>query len=161
MPVLLEAPSPTPVADPADPVVDPATGIGGCVRTDAPAPPSVEADLAHLTELLADHDIEGARAWSQELLRRWPDHPRAQHWAYVLAPTVARVVPRKYPPRRRDLEREWLKQHGHEYAGLWVVLYEDRLLAADPERAKAVELARQVPCDGEPFLHHVGPIPKG
>ncbi len=152
MPVLLEAPPTSHAPDDR--------GADISAETQPPAPVSAEADLAHLTELLADHDIDGARAWSQELLRRWPENTEVTHLAYVLAPPVARVVPRKYPPRRRDLEWEWLKEHGPEYAGLWVVLYEDRLLAADPDPAKALAEARKIPCPGPPLLHLAGPVRK-
>lgn len=33
-------------------------------------------------------------------------------------------------------EREWIKQHRHEYAGQWVALDGDRLIAASPNQAE-------------------------
>jgi hypothetical protein len=33
-------------------------------------------------------------------------------------------------------ERAWIKEHGHEYAGQWVALDGDRLIAASPNQAE-------------------------
>lgn len=56
-------------------------------------PPELVADLKRLGEMLAEGDVEGARAWVSELQTRWPESERVRHYARVLAPPTVRVVP--------------------------------------------------------------------
>lgn len=42
-------------------------------------------------------------------------------------------------------ERQWVKDHKHEYAGQWVALDGDRLIAASPNR---MEISAAVKADG-------------
>lgn len=45
--------------------------------------------------------------------------------------------------KRWELERAWLKQHRVEYAGQWVALWGNRLLAAGPDAQKVYRQAQQ------------------
>ena len=56
-------------------------------------------------------------------------------------PTRTRPKPpwppaRRVPYKDRTLEAQWLGKHRAEYAGEWVAVYDDRLIAhdADPDR---------------------------
>jgi hypothetical protein len=102
------------------------------------ASPGTDDELDQkLTQLRADLSnsrVTEARAMVQEMEARWPDSKRVQYWARVLAPPV--VIPTTGPDPRsrpRDRERAWLREHGHEYPGCWLAVYEDRLIAADPD----------------------------
>jgi hypothetical protein len=80
----------------------------------------------------------------KELQARWPDSPRVQYWARVLAPPE--VVPtsgRDPRSRPRDRERAWPREHAREYPGCWLAVYEDRLIAADPDLAVVYSAVRQ------------------
>ena len=46
----------------------------------------------------------------------------------TVAPNVPRIVG-TYTPKDRSKENEWVRQHRDEYAGQWVALDGDRLLA--------------------------------
>lgn len=59
------------------------------------------------------------------------------------APLDKRVACEPMPDRIR--EREWVKAHKQEYAGQWVALDGDRLVAASPDR---LELSKAVKADG-------------
>lgn len=56
------------------------------------------------------------------------------------APQPAKAPRDKRLPDRPALddtrEREWIKEHRHEYAGQWVALDGDRLVAASPSQAE-------------------------
>jgi hypothetical protein len=89
--------------------------------------------------------VPEAREAVKELEARWPEDPRVQHWARVLALPVARVVTEADPRSRpRDRERAWLKQHAEEYPGCWLAVYEDRLVAADPDLGVVFQEVRRV-----------------
>jgi Family of unknown function (DUF5678) len=90
------------------------------------------ADLRHLNDLLERERIEEARRYVKELQQRWPDAERVQHYAHVLAPPVARSRPDlKTRPMHRELA--WVREHAHEHPGCWLAVFEDRLVAADPD----------------------------
>ncbi len=91
------------------------------------------ADLQHLLDLLERDRVEDARWRVKELEQRWPASERVQHYARVLAPPVVRARP-DIPARSSEREWKWLEEHGHEYPGCWLAIYEDRLIAADPDR---------------------------
>jgi len=61
-------------------------------------------------------------------------------------------------------EMKWLEEHKHEYAGQWVALDGDRLIAASPIRA---EISVAVKADGAklPLIHRIAspdePLPIG
>lgn len=68
----------------------------------------------------------------------WQEHlPKAK------APRDKRVPCEPMPDRTR--EHEWVKAHKQEYAGQWVALDGDRLVAASPDR---LELSKAVKADG-------------
>jgi hypothetical protein len=98
-------------------------------------------DLQHLRDLLEEGDVEGARAWVRGLEERWPESGRVRHYAHVLAPPEARVRS-DIKGRRLDQEWEWLRQHGHEYPGCWLAVFEDQLVAADPDYHAVVAQTR-------------------
>ena len=43
-----------------------------------------------------------------------------------------------YDPQQ---DHDWLREHGHDYAGCWVAVHRGRLLAADPDLGRVMELA--------------------
>ncbi len=60
-------------------------------------------------------------------------------------PMTPKFAGRTSPPKDRSQEREWLAQHRHEYAGQWIALDGDRLIAHDAEYepvSQAVKAAR-------------------
>jgi hypothetical protein len=103
---------------------------------------SLAEDLQRLRELLDEGRIEAARRFVKELEPRWPGSERVRHYAHVLAPPVARRLP-GIKGRSRDREFAWLKQHGHEYPGCWLAIFEDRLVASDPDRQVVIAKARK------------------
>jgi hypothetical protein len=100
------------------------------------------ADLQHLRDLLEGVRIGEARRFIKELEQRWPDSERVRHYAHVLQPPKVRSRP-DIPARSREREWKWLEEHGHEYLGCWLAIYEDRLIAADPDRRVVTAKARQ------------------
>jgi hypothetical protein len=129
------------------------------------APPSVDVtadeaalakDLQQLRELLDEGHIEAARRFVKELEPRWPDSERVRHYARVLAPPIARRRPDS-KPRSVDREWAWLEQHGHEYPGCWLAIYEDRLVAADPDYQVVVAKAREALGTKGALLFHQPP----
>src|SRR5207244_12293467 len=101
------------------------------------------ADLQHLRGLLEHDRGEEARRFVKELQPRWPESERVKHYAHVLAPPKVRLRP-DIPARSLEREWKWLEEHRHEYPGCWLAVYEDRLIAADPDRGVAVAKAREV-----------------
>ena len=47
--------------------------------------------------------------------------------------------PPREPMKDRTRERQWIKEHKHEYAGQWVALDGDRLIAASPVQQEVWE----------------------
>jgi hypothetical protein len=90
------------------------------------------ADLRQLYDLLERERIDEARRYVKELEQRWPDAERVQHYAHVLAPPVAQSRP---DLKTRSMHRElaWVREHAHEYPGCWLSVFEDQLVAADPD----------------------------
>jgi hypothetical protein len=113
---------------------------------------TVEKDLLQLSDLLERADIEGARALVQVLAAKWPASERVQHFARVLAPPVVSVRPGK-PGHSRQRERAWLREHGREYAGCWLALLGDQLVAADPDPAVVLATLRGRPEEQDVLLH--------
>lgn len=59
-----------------------------------------------------------------------------------------------------EAEMRWLREHGREYAGRWVVLDADRLVASGVEAKPLLEEARRQGIE-VPFLARVEPEPEG
>lgn len=57
-------------------------------------------------------------------------------------PLTPRFVRRTQPPRDRTAEYQWVAQHRDEYAGQWVALNGNQLLAHDLEYEPVVAAAR-------------------
>lgn len=110
-------------------------------------------DLQHLLDLLEGERVEDARLFVKQLEQQWPDAERVRHYAHVLAPPVARSRP-DLPARSRAQELRWIKEHAHEHPGCWVAIYEDRLIAADPDRRVVVAKAREVLGEEGALLFH-------
>jgi hypothetical protein len=78
------------------------------------------------------------------------------------APRDKRLPPE--PMKDRSREMDWLAAHRHEYAGQWVALDGDRLIAASPSRA---EISVAAKADGAdlPLIHRIAapdePLPMG
>jgi hypothetical protein len=113
--------------------------------------PELEADLQRLVRLVEESRVEEARALAPALAAKWPDSPGIRHLARVLEPP--KILPNRPGPRGRHLDREyaWLQAHAREYPGCWLAVYEDRLLAADPDR-RVVTAAARAALGDEPAL---------
>jgi hypothetical protein len=129
------------------------------VGTEDPDYPLTAEQLEHRLTQLREHvsngQISEARADIQQMAVRWPDSERVQHWARVLAPPE--VVPTTGPDPRsqpRDRERAWLREHGLEYPGCWLAVYEDSLIAADPDLRAVRAEARQKLGHRTALLHY-------
>ena len=119
------------------------------------------ADLQQLRDLLEYDRVEEARRFVKELEQRWPDAERVQHYAHVLAPPTVRMRP-DLTFRRMDREWDWLRAHRQDYPGCWLAIYEDRLIAADPDRRVVVAKARELLGEEGVLLFHqpAEPLPK-
>lgn len=100
------------------------------------------ADLQHLRDLLEADRVPEARHFVKELEQRWPDAERVQHYARVLEPPKVRMRP-DLPARSSEQEIKWLQEHAREYPGCWLAIYEDRLIAADPDLQVVITKAEQ------------------
>ena len=100
------------------------------------------ADLQHQRDLLEADRVTEARRFVKELEQRWPEAERVQHYALVLAPPKVRMRP-DLPARSSEQEIQWLQEHAREYPGCWLAVYEDRLIAAGPDRRVVVDQAEQ------------------
>jgi hypothetical protein len=102
--------------------------------------------------------VPEARVAVKELEARWPESPRVQYWARVLALPTSRVVTEPDPRSRpRDRERAWLREHAHEYPGCWLAVFEDRLIAADPDLEVVLTEADRTP-EGQHSVLYMQPI---
>lgn len=112
------------------------------MRAEVETQNSLEAALDRLKDLVEGSRVSEARAFVGMLEARWPDSPRVQHWARVLAPP--RVIPGP-DIKGRSLRREhdWLRDHANEYPGQWVSVYEDRLVASGPDLQEVVARTRE------------------
>jgi len=128
--------------------------VGGSIVEPTPAgrESDLTADLARLLALLDRGEVEEARAWVKELERRWPDAERVRHFARVLAPTQVSV---RRGERGRSLEREhaWLRAHARDYPGCWLAIFEDRLIAANPDLNAVLAATREIPGAERALLH--------
>jgi hypothetical protein len=111
------------------------------------------AGLQHLRDLLERARVEEARRYVKELEQRWPEAERVRHYAHVLAPPKVRLRP-DIPARSREREWKWLEEHGHEYPGCWLAIYEDRLISADPDRRVVTTRATEVLGEESYLLFH-------
>jgi hypothetical protein len=108
----------------------------------------IRADLSH------GGRVPEARAAVKELQARWPEDERVQYWARVLAPPQFIPTPEAHRNTRPiDREREWLIQHRGEYPGCWVAVYEDRLIAADPDLGVVLAETRRQLGDKDAVLY--------
>jgi len=61
--------------------------------------------------------------------------------------TLPRIIATNLPIKDRSREAHWLQQHKEEYAGQWVALAGDRLVASGNDLKQVANAARQL---GEP-----------
>ena len=118
------------------------------------------ADLRHLRDLLEADRVPEARRFVKELEQRWPAAERVQHYARVLEPPKVRMRP-DLPARSREREWKWLEEHGREYPGCWLAVYEDRLIAADPDRRTVMAKAEQALGEETYLIFHQPGSPQG
>jgi hypothetical protein len=111
------------------------------------------AGLQHLRDLLERSRVEEARRYVKELEQRWPEAERVRHYAHVLAPPKVRLRP-DIPARSRKQEWQWLEEHGPEYPGCWLAIYEDRLIAAHPDRRVVTTRATEILGEERYLLFH-------
>jgi hypothetical protein len=109
-------------------------------------------DLNRLRSLLEQGDVEGARSFVKELEAKWPESPRVQHFAHVLAPPE--FLGRR-PGGGRSLkpEHDWLRAHAREYPGCWLAIHGDRLIAADPDLDIVLDAMERASDLVDPLLH--------
>ena len=108
----------------------------------ARAETKMREDLARLVSLVEESRVEDARGLAPELAARWPDSREIQNMARVLEPP--KIIPTRPGPPGRSLarDREWVREHGHEYPGSWLATLEDRLIAADPSVERVMEIVK-------------------
>lgn len=110
--------------------------------------------LTQIREDVSRGRVEDARAAVKDLETQWPGSERVQYWSRVLAPPMARTMaapdPRSQP---LDRERAWLREHAREYPGCWLAVYQDRLIAADPNLEVVLALANQTPEGQQALLY--------
>jgi Family of unknown function (DUF5678) len=99
----------------------------------------------------------------QSRLARVLDERRAgQSSRSAKAPRDKRLPDR--PAVDDSRERAWIEEHRHEYAGQWVALDGDRLIAASPDR---MAISAAIKADGAilPLIHRIPapdePLPIG
>lgn len=128
---------------------------GEATKSALPTDDELEQRLAQLRDDISHGGrVPEAREAVKVLEARWPEDPRVQYWARVLAPRVT-PTPEAHRHRRPiDRERAWLKQHAREYPGCWLAVYEDRLIAADPDFEVVLSEARKSLGEGKAFLHY-------
>ena len=85
-------------------------------------------------------------------LRAWLDQTTPEP-SVVTAEPRDRGVPSE-PMLDRALEWEWIKRHKDEYAGQWVALDGNRLIAASPLRA-SLSAALKADRATEPLIHRM------
>jgi hypothetical protein len=115
----------------------------GEIRTEWDARNSGEPwwnDWVRLRTLIETSRVPEARVLVKELAAKWPDVPAIRHYERALEPPKVRAVPRRsdYDPLP---DYAWLREHGHEYAGSWLAVYKGRLVAADPDLKRVMEIA--------------------
>jgi hypothetical protein len=112
---------------------------------------TLEEALERLIALVNSSRVDEARFYVKELVSKWPESERVQHWDRVLAPP--RILAWK-PAVGGDIsgEKAWLKAHAHEYPGCWMAVLGDRLIAVDPDLDKVRAAAT---ADGavDPLFH--------
>jgi hypothetical protein len=119
----------------------------------------VESALVPLRGLLEEGEEEGARQLVDRLLEQWPDSPRLQHLARVLAPPTVRVRT-DLKPVDRSRERAWLRAHAHEYPGCWIAVLGDQLVAADRELDVVLRKMKESPALHAAILYFAGRYPE-
>lgn len=119
--------------------------------------PQYPREVEKLQSLLTRGKVEEARRFSRELEGRWPDSDLVRRLVRVLAPPVARVEQGRKGMSREQTAKEgtWLREHSREYAGYWVVLDGDRLIAAHPSLRTATEEANRQVGDEIGSLHYI------
>lgn len=76
----------------------------------------------------------------------------------VEAPLIIKLQTkvRRVPPIDVSREREWLKEHRHEYIGQWIALDGDRLISHGTNAREVYESAREAGVQ-VPFVTHIDP----
>jgi hypothetical protein len=119
-----------------------ASEAGGSLAAVLDEAGGLEESLARVRSLVEADRVEEARALAPWVLERWPHDERAQYWVRVLEPPVVSRADGA-PNQDFPVEREWLKQHRHEYPGCWIAVREDQLIAAYPELERVYAEVRQ------------------
>ena len=109
---------------------------------DGPQPDWWE-DWVHLRDLITTSRVPEARVLSKELAAKWPESDTLQHYARVLEPPAVRRLPSANTGRDYRKDYAWIREHGREYPGCWLAVFEDRLIAADPDLKVVLAAARE------------------
>jgi len=104
------------------------------------APRSPEDDeLDAVLRALESGDVNGARRLAATAAARWPDSQSTQHfWRVLQPPRLLATSPASGRDRRREFA--WIRGHAAEYPGCWLAVFEDRLIAADPDLGRVTTL---------------------
>jgi hypothetical protein len=103
-------------------------------------PPDLERSLRRVVELIEAERVPEARALVPRVVERWPESRQARHLFSVLQPP--RVLSHPDDPVCPEREQRWLQRHARDYPGCWLAVYNDRLIAADPD----IEKVRAAAC---------------
>jgi len=99
--------------------------------------------VADVVALVEAGRIEEARLLLNEMEPDPADLPSLRHLQRAIEPPTA-VAVATAPRKSLRLEKAWLKAHAHEHPGCWIAVDEDRLIAANKDRAKVVKAVRAV-----------------
>lgn len=137
----------TPTATPVGDEHDGARAAGAHEDQD-----TLNCELRRLRDLVDNGRVDEARVLIKEMEQRWPESAPVQHFARVLAPPKV-LPPSGRPNRSFEREHAWLRQHAREYPGQWLAVLGGRLVAADRELSRVLELLRQTPNGNRALLH--------
>jgi len=112
--------------------------------------------LTRLRSMVEQGNIEGARAFTRDLERQWPEDARVREWSRVLAPPEAESTGQS-TGRGMDREFGWLEEHAHEHPGCWLAVVGDCLVASDADLARVRAALSRERIEGA--LIHFQPAP--
>jgi len=138
----------------------PARLLGVVVGKYMQGPAFEDAASREIRETLEQGQLQDARALAMWASASRPDSEPLARWAALLKPARARVAG-PASGRRRRAEATWLRQHASGYAGQWVALDGDRLIAAGASLSEIRRKLRETGCAEQALLHFVPSEPRG
>lgn len=111
-------------------------------------------DWEHLGALLSAGRGAEARAYAQQLEKRWPDVPEVQHYVRALAPSSVRKLTGAGVFRSPDADYAWLREHAYRYPGQWLAVFDGRLVANGTEFRSVVDRAADATGGNQALLYY-------